>query len=109
MGELVPDSVELGMRVWEFRYEGTGRSLSLKLISQLRQGVGGAGGRVLKEVQLEEPIRYSAGDGVERWLYDLLCLDSAKITRSVAGCPSPCDCQLYVIYTCTLYAVRVFP
>ena len=78
------------------RYEGTGRSLSLKLISQLRQqsGVGGAGGRVLKEVELVEPIRYSTGDKVERWLYDLLCLDSAKVSRSVSGCPSPDDCAL---------------
>ena len=77
-------------------YEGTGRSLSLKLIGQLRRqsGVGGAGGRVLKEVVLEEPIRYAAGDPVERWLYDLLCLDSASVKRAVGGCPPPQDCQL---------------
>jgi N-acetyltransferase 10 len=87
-------------------YEGTGRSLSLKLISQLRHGsgVGGGGGRVLKEVELEEPVRYSAGDGVERWLYDLLCLDSAKISRTVAGCPSPADCELYHVNRDTLFS-----
>ena len=78
------------------RYEGTGRSLSLKLIGQLRQqsGVGGAGGRVLKEVTLEEPIRYSAGDPLERWLYELLCLDCSGGRRLVSGCPAPSDCEL---------------
>ena len=43
-----------------------GRSLSLKLIDQLRKqsavAGGVAGGRVLKEVVLEEPIRYSEGE-----------------------------------------------
>ena len=81
------------------RYEGTGRSLSLKLISQLRKqnAVGVAGGRVLKEAELDEPIRYASGDPVERWLYDLLCLDSAKVKRSVSVCPAPGDCELYVV------------
>ena len=48
-------------------YEGTGRSLSLKLLQGLRaQGARpaaadapGAGARVFREVQLEEPIRCS--------------------------------------------------
>ena len=83
--------------LWSARYEGTGRSLSLKLIGQLRQqsGVGGAGGRVLKEVVLDEPIRYSPGDPVERWLYDVLCLDSTSVRRVASGCPPPPDCELY--------------
>lgn len=46
-------------------YEGTGRSLSLKLLHQLRsEGAklsskegGNSGGRTLREVQLQEPIR----------------------------------------------------
>ena len=54
------------------RYEGTGRSLSLKLIQQLRtqsnQATGESKGRVLKEVELKEPIRYAAGDHVEKWM-----------------------------------------
>jgi N-acetyltransferase 10 len=87
-------------------YEGTGRSLSLKLIGQLRQqsGGGGGSGRVLKEVELGEPIRYSAGDPVERWMYDLLCLDSGKVKRSVAGCPAPQDCELYHVNRDTLFS-----
>lgn len=34
-----------------------------------------AGGRTLREIELLTPIRYSAGDPVEAWLNDLLCLD----------------------------------
>lgn len=77
-------------------YEGTGRSLSLKLIEELRRGGNGAfsGGnsnikapsRRLREVTLETPIRYASGDCVERWLTELLCLD--------AGTPSPLDTKV---------------
>lgn len=68
-------------------YEGTGRSLSLKLISQLKgqargQSYGqhsiGQHGRQLKEIQLDEPIRYGNNDPIEKWLNDLLCLDATK-------------------------------
>jgi N-acetyltransferase 10 len=90
-------------------YEGTGRSLSLKLIKQLReqsrgnvkangtQGVEEAdratgkaskirdssfsGGRSLREITLSEPIRYAKGDAVEKWLNTVLCLD-ATLPRS---------------------------
>lgn len=69
-------------------YEGTGRSLSLKLIAQLRGNARynhsnsnsnmGAHGRQLKEITLDEPIRYGVNDPIERWLNDLLCLDATK-------------------------------
>ena len=88
-------------------YEGTGRSLSLKLIQQLRDQARGsaksngategeiadrssgnatknggdlahARGRSLREITLSEPIRYAEGDFVERWLNKLLCLDAAS-------------------------------
>jgi len=91
-------------------YEGTGRSLSLKLIKQLREQsritakINGAedleiadrttgkaaksvdnnvvtGGRSLREITLSEPIRYAQGDAVEKWLNTLLCLD-ATLPRS---------------------------
>jgi hypothetical protein len=63
----------------------SGRSLSIKLIQQLRKqtanesGGGTAvmsasGARVLREISLETPIRYAAGDPVEAWLEGLLCL-----------------------------------
>ncbi len=34
------------------------------------------GGRSLREITLNEPIRYAAGDRVEKWLNSLLCLDA---------------------------------
>ena len=90
------------------RYEGTGRSLSLKLIDDLRKkssipGVGSGGdstsstpgGRVLREVTLNEPIRYASGDDVEKWLYDLLCLNAANVPKITSGCPLPEQCELY--------------
>lgn len=102
-------------------YEGTGRSLSLKLIQQLReQSRGGAkasadgevadrstgkaakdgaqvalAGRSLREITLSEPIRYAQGDAVEKWLNRLLCLDATlPRSSSTRGCPHPSQCQL---------------
>ncbi|KAI9698390.1 MAG: killer toxin resistant protein [Candelina mexicana] len=113
-------------------YEGTGRSLSLKLIKQLREhsrgginaigvNVGDAaktssgrpeeeqaypGGRSLREITLSEPIRYALGDPVERWLNTLLCLD-ATLPRSKVntnGCPHPTQCQLLHVNRDTLFS-----
>ncbi|KAL5006527.1 hypothetical protein ScPMuIL_015333 [Solemya velum] len=108
-------------------YEGTGRSLSLKLIQQLRQqsatfggstaevqktikmapkqdGVASSSGRILHEVTLKESIRYGDGDAVEQWLGDLLCLDSINITRITSGCPLPDLCELYYVNRDTLFS-----
>ena len=94
-------------------YEGTGRALTHQLISQLRArsangadagasgdaadaGADGLSGRSLREVSLDEPIRYAAGDAVESWLHSLLCLDAAAaLPTSVGGCPHPSECELY--------------
>ncbi|EGC37654.1 hypothetical protein DICPUDRAFT_149730 [Dictyostelium purpureum] len=94
-------------------YEGTGRSLSLKLIKQLRDQsttVSGSSnnknitGRVLREVELNEPIRYSSRDPIEKWLNELLCLDSTVAKSSPAGCPHPSECQLYYVNRDTLFS-----
>lgn len=100
-------------------YEGTGRSLSLKLIQQLRDQQAGkkskgdssdavaVGGRSLKEVTLEEPIRYAPGDPVEAWLNKLLCLDATISTNarfSSKGCPHPSQCNLFYINRDTLFS-----
>jgi len=94
-------------------YEGTGRSLSLKLIQQLREQGGKAAapaadgapaasasatGRLFKEVLLQEPIRYASGDKVERWLNELLCLDAAENLPRLGASrlPHPDECELYV-------------
>ena len=112
-------------------YEGTGRSLSLKLINQLREQSRGRkttgsstvvdratgkeskdgtepsmAGRSLREITLSEPIRYAQGDSVERWMNDLLCLD-ATLPRSklgTQGCPHPDECQLLHVNRDTLFS-----
>lgn len=114
-------------------YEGTGRSLSLKLIQQLREqsqgfvgkklddetegvivgrnleakkseGAEMAGGRTLKEIKLEEPIRYSPGDHVEKWLNKVLCLDASIVSKNIQGCPHPSECELYYVNRDTLFS-----
>jgi len=67
-------------------YEGTGRSLSLKLIQQLKENStmvsnnanndvkitkSSFGSRVVQEITMTEPIRYSNDDQIEKWIYDL--------------------------------------
>lgn len=84
-------------------YEGTGRSLSLKLIQQLRHGKESSTGRLLKEVKLEEPIRYKRNDPVEEWLNKLLCLD-ATVKNGTTSCPHPDQCDLYYINRDTLFS-----
>ncbi|KAG9473197.1 hypothetical protein GDO78_022901 [Eleutherodactylus coqui] len=101
-------------------YEGTGRSLSLKLIQQLRQQSAEsqismtaenkssstqrlASARTLHEVTLQESIRYAPGDSVEQWLNDLLCLNCLNISRMISGCPLPKTCDLYYVNRDTLF------
>ncbi|KAJ7545348.1 hypothetical protein O6H91_09G116300 [Diphasiastrum complanatum] len=93
-------------------YEGTGRSLSLKLIQQLREqgqklstehGVGS--GRSFREVELMEPIRYAFGDPIEAWLHELLCLDAANhIPNIESRLPHPSECQLFYVNRDTLFS-----
>jgi N-acetyltransferase 10 len=110
-------------------YEGTGRSLSLKLIKQLREQSRGTskvedteidrstgkaakgdtaftGGRSLREITLSEPIRYRQGDAVEKWLNTLLCLDATlpRSKLSTQGCPHPSQCQLLAVNRDTLFS-----
>ena len=115
-------------------YEGTGRSLSLKLIQQLRESTrpslvkdpvedqsaaaaitsrkasnAGASSstlkaRTLREIQLDEPIRYSSGDKVEKWLNGVLCLDATVVSRSSHGTPHPSQCELFYVNRDTLFS-----
>ncbi|KAL8932428.1 MAG: hypothetical protein Q9211_006319 [Gyalolechia sp. 1 TL-2023] len=107
-------------------YEGTGRSLSLKLLQQLRDQSRGlaktngkkdgaaatngevpyAGGRTLREIVLSEPIRYGQGDSVEKWLNRVLCLDATLPTSRMAalGCPHPSKCELLHVNRDTLFS-----
>ncbi|KAF8825811.1 hypothetical protein HHX47_DHR6000595 [Lentinula edodes] len=101
-------------------YEGTGRSLSLKLIQQLRdnsssgpptkgdsgKGNSSHGNRTLNEVKLSTPIRYAPGDEVEKWLNTLLCLDvsSSSAPSPFSTLPHPTLCTLYHINRDTLFS-----
>lgn len=120
-------------------YEGTGRSLSLKLIQQLRESTRPSltkdfassthhendtavaatassskkpthkpapKARNLREIKLETPIRYSAGDQIEKWLNGLLCLDATVLPKkpAVQGCPHPSTCELFYVSRDTLFS-----
>ncbi|XP_057298698.1 RNA cytidine acetyltransferase-like [Hydractinia symbiolongicarpus] len=98
-------------------YEGTGRSLSLKLIEQLRsqsvpsankenstESINKTSSRILVELSLNESIRYANGDPVEKWLNNLLCLDASVVPRISSGCPLPEKCDLYYINRDTLFS-----
>ncbi|ODV79981.1 putative ATPase [Suhomyces tanzawaensis NRRL Y-17324] len=107
-------------------YEGTGRSLSLKLIQQLRTQSNLSGrtdteivsrdnktadstptSRSLKEIVLDEPIRYAPGDPVEKWLNKLLCLDVGSLKNSkflTKGTPHPSKCELFYVNRDTLFS-----
>ncbi|GAA5949518.1 hypothetical protein JCM21900_000247 [Sporobolomyces salmonicolor] len=115
-------------------YEGTGRSLSLKLLQQLREmsrpssalsapsAIGGEDGqkgsasgssstltavRSLKEIKLSTPIRYAPGDQIEMWLNSLLCLDATIAVpskKTLQGCPHPSTCELYYVNRDTLFS-----
>ena len=94
-------------------YEGTGRSLSLKLLEQLRQqsssvvkpeaDTASDGRRNLSEVELKESIRYRSGDKCESWLNSLLCLE-ASCPSLGGGTPLPKECSLYYINRDTLFS-----
>ncbi|KAJ4768261.1 RNA cytidine acetyltransferase [Rhynchospora pubera] len=93
-------------------YEGTGRSLSLKLIEQLESqskvsihsGNGSNPGRSFKKIELNESIRYAPGDTIESWLNGLLCLDVANSVPNITRLPDPNKCDLYYVNRDTLFS-----
>ncbi|KAG5534138.1 hypothetical protein RHGRI_022320 [Rhododendron griersonianum] len=93
-------------------YEGTGRSLSLKLLQQLEEqsamstkSVGGSiSGRLFKKIELSESIRYASGDPIESWLHALLCLDVANSIPNISRLPPPSECDLYYVNRDTLFS-----
>ncbi|KAL7716620.1 RNA cytidine acetyltransferase [Entamoeba marina] len=86
-------------------YEGTGRSLSLKLVKELREGLHKSSkNRTFHESTLSEPIRYSMNDKVELWLNKLLCLDASNTLKHILETPSPEQCDLYIVNRDTLFS-----
>lgn len=76
-------------------YEGTGRSLSLKLFNELRTKSKNENLFLFKELQLCDPIRYASDDPIENWLNETLHLNSVPL--SIGCCPAPDDCDLFYI------------
>ncbi|XP_074273560.1 RNA cytidine acetyltransferase 2-like [Silene latifolia] len=92
-------------------YEGTGRSLSLKLLQQLEEQSqlsknldSSLSGRLFKKIELNESIRYGSGDSIESWLNGLLCLDAANYIPNISRLPPPGDCDLYYVNRDTLFS-----
>uniref|UniRef100_A0A2P2M6G6 RNA cytidine acetyltransferase n=6 Tax=Rhizophora mucronata TaxID=61149 RepID=A0A2P2M6G6_RHIMU len=93
-------------------YEGTGRSLSLKLLQQLEERSQMPGkhvesslsGRFYKKIELSESIRYASGDPIESWLNALLCLDVTNALPPIRRLPPPGDCDLYYVNRDTLFS-----
>ncbi|KAJ7053920.1 GNAT acetyltransferase 2-domain-containing protein [Mycena amicta] len=116
-------------------YEGTGRSLSLKLFKQLRESTrpslskapaGSAAARKddesapssskkqhpkpapkvrsLREIKLTTPIRYGTDDKIEKWLYNVLCLNATTTSSSHRGTPHPSTCSLFYVNRDTLFS-----
>lgn len=87
-------------------YEGTGRSLSLKLIKQLREeNMQKEKSRLLKEITLEESIRYATGDPVEVWLNQLLCLEVNNEKLEIySDNLKPDNCELFWINRDVLFS-----
>jgi N-acetyltransferase 10 len=83
-------------------YEGTGRSLSLKLVQNLKEN---NRQRQLKEMEMTEPIRYGLNDPIEKWLNELLCLDATRNVESLPmGLPHPNECDLFYVNRDTLFS-----
>ncbi|XP_029125815.1 RNA cytidine acetyltransferase 1 isoform X2 [Cajanus cajan] len=91
-------------------YEGTGRSLSLKLLHQLaEQSIVSSKstedtGSGLTKIELNDPIRYASGDPIENWLSSLLCLDVSNIIPNLNRFPPCNECDLYYVNRDTLFS-----
>ena len=97
-------------------YEGTGRTLSFKLLQQLRMQSKNSNSqekgredraivdRSLEELTLKESIRYKAEDAVESWLSTLLCLDDENVKASIPKQLGLDSCQLLYINRDTLFS-----
>lgn len=74
-------------------YEGTGRVFRTKL-AEYTQGE--------NTLEMTEPIRYSLGDEVEKWLYQELLLEPKL--RNIQNIPIPTDCTLHYVNKNALFS-----
>jgi N-acetyltransferase 10 len=83
-------------------YEGTGKYFTLKFIKKFKtnlQNKPNSKKKILaiQEITLNEPIRYSFHDPVEKWLNEFLCLDNELPPILLGGCPDPTFCKLFLV------------
>lgn len=102
-------------------YEGTGRSLSLKLVGSLRASNSGLSFeskkkkrgksmpkmfRMIREMQMEIPIRYGLNDAVEKWLNEFLCLNATTAEKLTDKPEFHSNCSLYFVNKETLFSYK---
>ena len=92
-------------------YEGTGISLSLKLIQEIKEqnrkgGEGSVSFRKLKEVTMSDPIRYAIDDEIEKWLNSVLLLNATESPPLRNGIPHPNDCELFIVNRDSLFSYK---
>jgi len=85
-------------------YEGTGRSLSIKLIDEMRNNQKMSGSRILKEISLNQAIRYADNDPIELWLNKLLILDATSADSFEDSMEDPSKLELYLVNRDTLFS-----
>ncbi|HDD34043.1 MAG TPA: tRNA(Met) cytidine acetyltransferase, partial [Thermofilaceae archaeon] len=75
-------------------YEGAGRGFSVRFLRRLRR----LKNVEVYEYEMEEPIRYSAGDPVEEWAFDTLLLDAepATLDEEDVKCVEAMDVEYFV-------------
>ena len=83
-------------------YEGTGKYFSLKFIKKIKEKLQNNHNSIkniisIQEITLNEPIRYSPNDPVEKWLYEFLCLNNELPPVLLNGCPDPKYCKLFLV------------
>ncbi|WP_096388976.1 tRNA(Met) cytidine acetyltransferase TmcA [Halopenitus persicus] len=65
-------------------YEGAGRGFSVRFLDRLRADAGETG-RELREIRLDQPIRYARHDPIERWAFRALLLDAAPVVAEAVA------------------------
>ena len=85
-------------------YEGTGRSLSIKLIDEMRNNQKMSGSRILKEISLSQAIRYADNAPIELWLNRLLILDATSAESFEDSLEDPSKLELYMVNRDTLFS-----
>ena len=75
-------------------YEGAGRGFSVRFLRRLKR----LRNVEVYEYEMEEPIRYSAGDPVEEWAFDTLLLDAepAVLDKEDVKCVESMDVEYLV-------------